>query len=233
MDPGQIDNMTDFTIKEITAQFAHEWEMKAAENLKSSRQEYIANLNVVDEGQAKGAVVLTGWLPNAIEDGISEFDMKDGLVNGPNAKTGADGKKYNTVPFSHGTPGSLAENFSNIMPKAVHAIAKKKAIGDPIKRGELPKKFQEKQKKNVIMPESKAFAQYQHKASIHEGITKNRDGAGNIGYTSFRRVSENSDPASWIHPGIEQRNLAEKALADFDIPTQMGMAFDLWWEANM
>lgn len=234
MDPSQVDNMVDYNVKEVAARFANEWKSEAAQTLKSSRQEYISNLNVVDEGFAKGAVVLTGWLPNSIEDGLDPFDMKDGMLNGPHAKTGADGKRYNTIPFAHGTPGSLIENFNGgIMPKEVHNVAKKKAIGDPIKKNELPKKFQAPQKKNVIIPESKAISQYQHKASIYEGITKNKDSAGNIGYTSFRRVSENSDPSSWLHPGLEARHLAEKALEKFDLPVQVGLAFDEWWGANM
>jgi len=232
--PEQVNDMLDFTVKEITAQFAAAWEQEAAENLKSSRQEYIANLNVVDEGFAKGAVVLTGWLPNAVEDGLDEFDMKDGILNGPNVKTGKEGQKYNTIPFAHGTPGSLPENFNGgIMPKEVHAIAKKKKIGEAIKKKELPKQFQTPQVKSVKMPQSQTVTQYQHKASIYEGIVKGKDSAGNIGYTSFRRVSEVSDPSSWIHPGIEAHHFAEKALEKFNLPLQTGLAFDLWWEQNM
>ena len=32
----------------------------------------------------------------------------------------------------------------------------------------------------------------------------------------FRRVSQNSSPDSWIHPGIEARNFGRKALAEFE-----------------
>lgn len=34
---------------------------------------------------------------------------------------------------------------------------------------------------------------------------------------NFRRVSDNSNPASWIHPGIEKRDFLSKTLTDFDI----------------
>lgn len=34
---------------------------------------------------------------------------------------------------------------------------------------------------------------------------------------NFRRVSDNSNPASWIHPGIEKRDFLNKTLIDFDI----------------
>lgn len=235
LDKSQVDDMLDYTVKEITARFADQWQTEAETSLKSSRQEYIANLNVIDEGKAKGAVVLTGWLPNAIESGMDEVDLKVGLLNGPNAKTDRKNEKYNTVPFSHGTPGSLEENFSSgIMPKEVHKVAKSKDIGEYIKKKELPKKFQEPQKKKLGNKNSLTlFKQYQHKHSIYEGITKTKDIAGNTSYSSFRRVSESSDVDSWLHPGLEARNLAEKALDSFDLPSQTGMAFDQWWAQNM
>jgi hypothetical protein len=128
LDQNQINDLMDYTVKGVTSRFADEWQNEANRTLKSSRQEYIANLNVVDEGPGKGAVVLTGWLPNAVEQGIEEFDLKIGLLNGPNAKTAKDGTKYNTVPFTFGTPGSLPENFSSIMPKEIHDVVKKKPL---------------------------------------------------------------------------------------------------------
>lgn len=215
----------DFAIKELTVSFKQNWENEAATTLKSSRNEYIQNLNIVDEGKGKGAVVLTGWLPNAVEDGVSEFDIKEGLLNGPNAKMSKSGSMYNTVPFKIGTPGAEPENFSTIMPKEVYDIAKKKPVGKPIVKEELPTKFQEP-KKTTLRPESK-FKQYEHKSSIYEGISRSQDlKTGQNTYKSFRRVSENSDDNSWIHPGIEPHHLAESTLNDFNIPQQVGIAID-------
>lgn len=230
----QVNNLMDYTVKELTSKFAAEWENEANNSLKSSRQQYINSIVVVDEGFAKGAVMLVGELPNMVESGVDNFDMKEGMLNGPNAKESKDGTTYNTIPYQHGTPGSLPENFSGgVMPKEVHAIAKSHAPKQPVKKDELPKKFQAKQKKNVVMPKSKAVVRYQHKNSIYEGISKQKDArTGQNTYISFRRVSENSDPASWIHPGIEAHDIASKALNNFDIPSQTSAIFDQWWSEN-
>jgi hypothetical protein len=230
LDKSQTDNMVDSVIKDLTNAFAREWEQVAAENLKSARQEYIANLNVVDEGFAKGAVVLTGVLPNMLEEGVDAFDIKEGLLAGPNVKTGKDGGRYNTVPYKQGTPGSLPENFNGgIMPKEVHAVAKKKSIGKQLVKDDLPKQFQEPRKQ--IVPSRNAV--YTHKNSIYEGIQKNKDLAGNVSYISFRRVSDNSDDNAWIHPGLEARNFADKAFDNFQVDAQISAAFDSWWNKNM
>lgn len=236
-DQSQINDLMDFTIKEITSAFAAQWENLAIDNLKSSRQQYINSLIVVDEGFAKGAVVLVGWLPNAVENGLESYDMKPGFLDGPNAKQGKSGK-YNTIPFGFGTPGALEENFSGgILPQGVYDVVKGKPQTVVLKGGgrasqglkleELPQRFQQPQAKSIKQTQSKSFKEYQHKNSIYEGIRKVKDSVtGQNSYQSFRRVSENSDPDSWIHPGIDAAHLAQKTLDQFDIPSETGRAID-------
>lgn len=234
----QIEDLLDYTAKEVTAGFAREWQNEANTTLKSSRQEYVNGIVVVDEGFAQGAVVLTGSFPNMIESGAETFDIKDGVLNGPNAKTGKDGKKYNTIPFKFGIPTSLAENFNGgILPEEVHSILKERNANEPLEKYDLknlPAQLKEPQKKQVRMPESKSFAEYQHKHSIYEGVSKKKDETtGQNSYVSFRRVSENSDPASFIHPGIEAHNLAEKTLDSFQIDRIVSTALDNWLSTNL
>lgn len=238
---GEIDNMMDFVVKEVTHRFADEWTSQANNTLKSSRQQYISNLNVVDEGFAKGAVVLTGWLPNAVEQGLDAYDMKEGLLSGPNSRPTKSGGRINIVPFTFGTPGSLAENFSNILPSAVHEVIKSKPMDQslpgggvstrPLKEEEVPQAFRQPQKKSVKLPQAKDAKEYQHKSSIYAGVRKIQDSAtGQNRYTSFRAVSSNSDPNSWLHPGIEANNLAEVTLNRFDIPSEVSRALDQWFD---
>lgn len=228
LNEDQVKNLIDFSIKELTASFAREWEKTANQKLGSSKNEYIQSLIVVDEGYAKGAVLLRGWLPNAVESGLESFDMKEGILNGPNAKIGENGNKYNTIPFKFGTPGSNANSFSGgIMPQEIYQIAKGKKPDQPIKREELPSKYQEPKTVSIKQPQAKNFEQYTHKAAIYEGVVKKKDSVtGQNTYMSFRRVSENSDPSSWQHPGIEARNLAEQTLENFNIPDQVGISID-------
>ncbi len=234
MSQNDINNIMDSVVKDITLRFAQEWENEANITLKTSRQEYIANLHVVDEGFARGAVLLTGWLPNAVEQGLDAFDEKEAMLAGPNAKTGKDGSKYNTIPFSFGAPTSLPENFTGgILPMEVHEILKGKESNEPITKNDLsnlPREYKQPQAKQVTLPVSKAIVDYQHKHSIYEGVEKRTDlKTGQNTYGSFRRVSENSNPSSWIHPGIEAQQLADKTLQNFNIPDEMGRILDQYF----
>lgn len=230
---SDVRDLIDYTVKEVTARFAMALEVEANNTLQKSRLEYISNINVVDEGFAKGAVVLTGELANNIESGKEAYDLKPFFLNGPNAKQGKNGSKYNTIPFTHGTPNALPENFSNIMPEEVYEVAKNKPIregknsSEGIKKSELPLKFQQPQVKKIQMPGTNAIVEYQHKHSIHEGIRKQKDSVTKQNsYVSFRRVSEKSDPSSWIHPGFEKRDLFGKTLSTFDVPRIVGEILD-------
>lgn len=227
---AEIDSLLDFTVKEVTARFAEQWEQEAVDNLHSSRQQYINSLVVVDEGPAQGAVMLVGKFPNMIESGADSWDMKQGLIDSPNAKQGKNGK-YNTIPFSFGTPGALQENFTGgILPKEIYSIVKDKPANEPLERYDLKnvsKSLRQPQKKSIKMPGSKSFKDYQHKSSIYEGVSKRTDATtGQNTYGSFRRVSEVSEAESWIHPGLEEMNLAQKAIDNFDLPKEVGRALD-------
>ena len=67
-----------------------------------------------------------------VEKGYPRFDMKPGLLFGPQARPRRDGGTYNIVPFRHGTPrggGGEAGSGANratlqTMPAAVHNIVK-------------------------------------------------------------------------------------------------------------
>lgn len=239
MSQKDVDGLLDYTVKEITAAFAQEWENQASQNLHSSRNLYMRSIIVSDPGQFKGAVELVNDVPNMIESGKPPYDMKPALLNGKKAKTGKNGKKYNTVPYSIGTPDALEENFSTIMPEAVYEAVKSKPQDIPIVGGvrtqgltkdEIPEQYREPQSKLVTVINTKFDAEwkkYTHKSSIYEGIIRQKSNVtGQNSYMSFRRVSENSDPLAWIHPGFVAMNLAEKAYDALDIQSVSTNAID-------
>jgi hypothetical protein len=41
-------------------------------------------------------------------------------------------------------------------------------------------------------------------------------------------VSENSDPASWLHPGLVARNFSQRALSELNKEVEVGQAIDAW-----
>jgi len=230
----ECEDIIDLTIKEITAAFASQWESTANSDLKSTRSRYVQNLRVVDEGRMSGAVVLDyskDPLIQMIEEGASPFDMKENFEKSAKKHTKADGGWYLTIPFKIGTPDSqITTGFANIMPQQVYNLVKDKPIEksgrskgistQDIGGGAgVPQSFQIPTSRSAIVtiPTSQAFKEYQHKTNIYQGIYKQKDQVtGQSSYGSFRRVSDRSDQDSWIYPGLEPKNLAEKAYSIFE-----------------
>ena len=230
----EVDDIIDVTIKNIAAAFAVEWENVALNTLHSTKQRYVANLKVIDSGRMSGAVVLDyskDKLIKMLEEGATAFDLKKFLLASPKAKQKKNGGgKYITVPFSIGSPSANSDNFSTILPSQVYTILKNQAVMPTTSRSQglvadqLPDQFQKKQTRAGFssIPTSKLFEEYQHKNSIYEGVYKKKDTVtGQNSYGSFRRVSDKSDSNSWIHPGIDQGNLAEKAYGQFETKLQV------------
>ena len=199
---------------------------KAGQELKQTKSEYQKGIYIENPTEDSIVIGLAGWLPNAIEQGIQPFDMKDGFSKSskrkPAYRKNASTGWYITIPFRHGTPGIVAESgiFSNVMPKTVYEVAKKqlKTENDSLKVSDLPAEFQIKGiRKEVVNNITKQiFPEYTHKSSIYEGMK--RSSMEHHGqYVTFRRVSDQSDPNSWIHSGIVAHNLMTKALDTFPI----------------
>ena len=213
-------------------------------SLHQSRKRYINAIKVVDSGKAEGTVMLDyskDKLIKMLEEGCGPFDMKVGMLASPKVKTGKNGVKYLTIPFRLGTPGSVGESdvFTTKMPAPIHDVVKKKpltintsgggkrSVGLSLK--EIPAEFQVKKKtKGFTNKETnKEFAAYQHKSSIFEGVHKQQDSVTQQNsYRSFRRVSENSSPEAFIHPGIERHALIQKALQNFNTDKEAMLLMD-------
>ena len=236
----EVENVIDYTVKEITAAFAVAWEQEANTQLKSTRSRYTQSLRVIDEGRMTGAVLLDyskDPLIKMIEEGASPFDMKENFSKSAKRHEKKDGGWYLTIPFKIGTPGSsVISGFANIMPSSVYKIVKEKPISpvtgrsSGLSKTEIPEAFAvPKVRAAIVIPESQAFKEYQHKHSLQEGIFKQTDTVtGQSSYGSFRRVSDKSDADSWIFPGMDPKNLAESAFNKFEnnMQTVLGDAMD-------
>ena len=215
----QVEQILDNIVKGIASSFASEWEEEARRTLNSTRERYIANLSVIDEGRLKGVVVLDYTkdpLVRMIEEGASAFDQKEGFAKSDKRIAKDDGGWYLTVPMRQGTPNNTGSaSMSNTMPEEIYEAAKNLPAGKGLKLStSIPEQYKIPQTRAAFssIPTSKAFDEYQHKASKYKGIVKIKDViTGQNTYTSFRRVSDKSDPNSWAHPGIEAKNLADKA----------------------
>lgn len=164
-----------------------------------------------------GEVFSTSPQASTIEDGIPAYDMKPGLLSSPKAKKNKDGGRYITVPFRHGTPGTATMPS---MPTNVYAQANKLGFS---RRNNFIKAFFTGRKytwdgrlkesaqgqRSHIKPHSGAG--YTWKTGKYSGMIR-AGKAGHAQYLTFRRVSDNSDPNSWQHPGVKPRPIREAVI---------------------
>lgn len=166
----------------------------AQSKLKTTREDYINGLTLEKIDENIWLLSLQGDLPNAVEDGWPSFDQKSGLINGPKSKIGKNGSRYNTVPFQirpySETP--LNQRSSNLRDIAKSIIKERKLdrIFKDTNTG-LPKQGIVARVRNTGIKDLEGMVKVQ---KTYNKITQSQ-------YFTFRRVSSNSDPSKWIHPG--------------------------------
>lgn len=202
------------------------WVSLAQKQLKSTARDYVAGIQETFEDD-KVLLVLTGRVPNMVEQGFDGGDMRAWLLKGPNAKMGKNGP-YNIIPFRHGTPGTTGRNVGRTMPKPIHNAAKRlaptlsrpgagvgKAGGRTVAYGERlhPGRRMSAQAKKILTKREKPW----HATSIYHGMIRHGKEFGKkgrvqtTGYQTFRTISSVSrGPKHWWHPGIKARNLAKQ-----------------------
>lgn len=234
---NQIDDLTETCVNAVTAAIYSNWEALAKQRLNSTLPEYLNNLIKVDKGRFAKQIVLTGILPNMLEQGASPFDIKEGfkkskkvkytipVYNKKGQQVYAGGDWYLTIPFRIGVPGTLGQaGFTGQMPQEVYNVMLKKGNKQALHKPEIPEPFDIPKSREAILNENRQilYDSYQHKNSIYEGMTK-RTGQYNKTsqntYGTFRRAGANSDPLSWIHKGLKAYNLAAEAVNKTDVET--------------
>lgn len=193
-------------------------------SLKQTRSEY---LEAMYFQQVDDNTVMFGMSPRKsklgmmLEEGASAFDIKSGFEKSSKRHFKAGGGWYLTVPFRHATSEAVAESaiYSSIMPKAIEQLAKVSTTA--LSNADLPEGYKDRRISR---------AGYKHKAAIYEGLkrqdissTKNEKRGG---YTTFRRVSDQSDKDSWQHPGFQPLKLMEKSLSDINFKYLVDEAVD-------
>ena len=172
-----------------------------------------------------------------VEQGASAFDIKEGFRKSKKVRYTIPvyGKKgnmlrsggawYLTIPFRIGVPGTLGQaGFTGQMPQEVYDIMRKRGNDIALRADEIPAPYNIPQSRAAIQatPQNPYYAQYTHKSSIYEGLTKRTAQYGKTTqntYGTFRRAGANSDPLSWIHKGISAYRLADEAVNITDVDT--------------
>lgn len=236
--PAQtLDMLTETAVAEVTAAVYTEWQNLAKRELHSTLPEYLRNLNVVTKGRFARQIVLGGILPTMLEQGASPFDMKVGFEKSEHVKYTIPvynrkgkmiypgGDWYLTVPFRQGTPGIVGQSgFANEMPAEIYKLMVHRPHDIALTKAEIPSPYDIPQSRAAIYDDNGGllYAEYEHKASIYEGLVKKTGVYGKTTqntYVSFRRVGKNSDPLSWISKGLKALRLADKAIENTDVTT--------------
>lgn len=225
-------------LDDVAASCRAKWIRLAQTELGSSRQTYIQGIQEVEAtGPMERTIALLGWLPNAIENGLAPFDMRQTLL-GAGSSIRREGKNgfYARVPFRHGTPGSsglaglpMGEAYGQrgAASRAVGgghgpaaamsnegAAAFGKAIYSAAKQLRAKRAGKSAGRLHAPAPLLKGH----HQTSIYHGMSKVRKPYANprtqrttvqSQYVTFRTIS-NASGVGWIHPGIEPRRLSEK-----------------------
>lgn len=218
-------------VGQLAAAARGEWIRLAQSRLSTSREEYIAGLRRAESFKrySRGTtdvyeITLVGQFPNDLEFGRGSFDMKSvrpGWLGGKKAKPTKDGGSYVTIPFRHSTSNSPRFNYTGKAAK-IDDPTLKQQLRTTVKEYGLDRMVRTATGKVVagnvqslggklnygtgpgqIHPYLKGLTRYQQPMSGMVG-GKQR-GTGQL--MTFRRMSTNSKPDSWIHPGLDAANL--------------------------
>lgn len=195
-------------------------EIRINHTLRDTYARSIVITGVKGAGSFARRVMATARIAGDLENGKAPWDMKPMLLNGPKARAGKNGVKYNIIPFRHGTPSANSNSHYQRMPKEIYKEVKGLKVGQTISSKNLALRSHVL---NMNLKTGQALSEpirYTHKASIHEGMVKVKDNSGKSKghmYMTFRRVSENSDPQSWWNPGYRPHNITG-AVVDYCKP---------------
>lgn len=230
LDGNQIKLLGTELTNRISDKYFAAIKQKVNTTLKATRGIYLKNLRIETIDDLTKEIILSGWLPNALESGADTFDMKPGFMKAKNVKVSAKGNWYTTIPFLWSSSGSEG---TQKVPKNIYQMVKEQAP-KPLKESQIPESQRLHQIKDlakginaVNVPGAQGI--YQHKNSIFTGMQKIDNGA-----ISFRRVGAVSDKNAFWHPGLTKRDFFGTALNEIsnEIPILADQIIDEFLEAQ-
>lgn len=206
----------DRILKGIGDAAMNEWQRLARTGLRSTSRQYVESIQRIDTA-GKVKLVLTGTLPNMLENGWPGGDMRAWMLRSSKAKMGPNGP-YLTIPFAHGSSGTKGRNVGPEMPGAIYQAAKKLTAtvsrpgpgvgGSPGKTTVWGQRLHEglrsvgSDARKILQTKMKEH----HTTSIYTGMVRKatRTASGRMqttGYNTFRRISmKKNSPESWVMP---------------------------------
>ena len=220
----QANQLSKYILDSVVDSFVRAWEEDVDNTLHQTRAEYKKGIFQENPDEHTIVVGLTprqSSLSMMLEEGATQFDIKEGMAKSPNRHLKKNGGWFMSVPFRFATSDAVAESmsFSNQMPKPIEKLVR--TTGGPLTIEQIPSSFN-KIGQNIT-------SGYTHKFNIYEGLHREEIGSGTEkrgGYMNFRRISDKSDKDAWVHPGFEAHKFMEKSMNDLDVGNVVDHAID-------
>jgi len=170
----------------------------SSQKLGTSATQWQNNLKYEEAGKDTYIIYLVEGSPAIpFEEGFGPFDMKPGFLMSGKAKRSLKGKKYLDVP--------IPQYPSSKRPGSKKIVDMRSAVASVLKDRTVEKRIKEYNAQSKGLSKYGKITRYTNtKDPRTEGLVKvSPPGKGRNRYYIFRRVSENSDGKSWIHPGFQ------------------------------
>jgi hypothetical protein len=192
--------------------------------MKNPSRGYAKGISIKPNGPFDYEVINPSDIAKYLEEGTSEIDMKQTHTRGPRSRVSKKGVPYLIVPFRWGTPDTVG--FRNVMPAEIYNIVKKakfekSLVGDtthnePNARGEDTDrwdydKWGSRLKINQIIEADDGGINLNQMFNMSGMVrmdtsTKNKKYSG---YYTFRVISADGTPGSWIKPATPARHITD------------------------
>ena len=173
--------------------------------LQSSKQEFLDNTDVYYDKDYVLVVEINedSWLANAVEEGVSSFDIKEGLLNSNKAKMSSKGVKYIHVPISKNPDWTSGTEKGQEYDQRIQQALKNPEFMLSNWKKQASGEYVESQRLVTDDPALSGF----YRTRKYKDFESTKKQKPKWGYVMFRTVSENSDPNSWQHPGIKKHDI--------------------------
>lgn len=231
-------NLPEETVQDILENVAdsarNHWIALAGQEFKTTSRDYISGIQKVEMHKGMAVISLVGVLPNLLENGMPETDLRDTLLgpNVPVAAPGSRGKRltirpdgtvgyYRSIPFRHSVPGASG----TIAPPMGSAYEGHPLVSDYRKLGESVYAQAKKLKASTSQPGSGVAYGGRlpaglapklkpiHKTDIYASMIREQktyQSATQGQYATFRTISTLVKDGSWIRPATSGRRISEE-----------------------
>lgn len=179
---------------------------EANKKLDTTKSNYLNSLNIkVENSVLIVEIDKDNWLANAVESGISPFNMKDGHLKSPKAKIGKSGYRYMRIPIGK-KESPVKDHLSEISQeyqRRINEVLSNKPKFSLSKTTVKPTgQVYESQKLMTTDPMLQGF----YRTRVHESVEAVYSGKSKPKweFVMFRTMSENPlSRSKWDHPGIQ------------------------------